>query len=782
MEYELRKKINPQEFRDLFLHLVSNHGNPQVLHLYVVTDNTVKKEKNIVTKEIDTITKKVIEKKKLGKYSYVITREIPGGIMKTPTRYRLKVKYIWKVENTSVEVSVVYQSSILLPSEITKESQKFFAKFPESGPEWDSLSEYIIEFEIEFPNDIEPTEAVKQAMLVTGWTGGGEMSSHDIIVNLATLLGIKYQKTFKQMINKPKQIDIYEYASDIFPHISDYHITHKLNGERAWYISHAGNDNAVVLTSFKTIEWSGADMTLVLDCEMYDSVLYAFDILVHRGEVVYEKSYEERLELLYTLPKIRGIEVKYVEKCNPSQFARQVQKFLAIKDIDGLILTPPSGYFTARVMKWKPRDQLSIDFLLVCEDTRDPDKYSLYCGLARGKFHSLDTHWISREHGEFDRAYAPAWFKPAINPGAGIFRATGKQLHMCVCELVLNPDGNGWTLLRVRAGPRDYSIGYGNDWEIAESIYMQCLTNFNVEKLINPPPAPYFQSSDKEAYKGLTKYNMWVKQRVLRNVLMNQPAPGVWAKSLIDIAAGRGADLFTYNALGIKFLRMTDNDMGALMDLCKRRYNLSNARVYNVNPIGRYIPGTGPGTGNAVVVRVSEVDCGASAAVALTSTWKCGVESYGYAVCNFAIHYFISEQFVEYINALVCPGGYFIFTCFDGDFIKENIDVGKVFALKHDYVVGEDLDASLDASAFANAKYWIKRVDENHVEVKHHFAKNPYKEKLVTSNDIVLFTNKGWKIVECNSFDYFMKESLIQQTDADKAYSSLYQYVVLKKQ
>lgn len=172
--------------------------------------------------------------------------------------------------------------------------------------------------------------------------------------------------------NKPKDL----IKNDL---LGDYYITLKYDGVRRFLLT---LKQGIYLIE-KDLIWKLSDKESSIN--LYDgefmksndsdpkSKYYAFDVLIHDGENVTNKSLPERLILLNKLtelPKIENVEVlpkEYYTKGNLFERLelayKEYEKPLSGIKLDGIILQPLGGY-KSDVKKWKPTDMLTIDFLL----------------------------------------------------------------------------------------------------------------------------------------------------------------------------------------------------------------------------------------------------------------------------------------------------------------------------------------------------------------------------------------------------------------------------------
>lgn len=507
-------------------------------------------------------------------------------------------------------------------------------------------------------------------------------------------------------------------------------------------------------------------------------------------------------------------------------------------ETDGIIIQDASKpYYSMNIYKWKPADKLSIDFLIKeCPAgllgkfpyNSKPNKrlYWLMSGISHDMFLQLhkklpagygelfpafslpenrqqrpppahkykdDRRGAKQKGGRETKIvnsnYFPINFSPSDEPLSYLFWASNDDLQQDkdgdldgrIGEFVYLD--NEWHLLRIRYD-RDVDLEagkyYGNNYAVAELTWESIRNPLKYEDLYDfDVDRGYFQEEKHSIYKAQTGYNSYVKTS-----LIYRYAKG--AKWLIDLAGGRGADIGRYSDAKVGHVTVVDVDRDALTELVARkvRYRKELMELTTIHS------------------DLNDMDIAVSKIKALQKNIALP-ETADIVVCNFAIHYMIDtiESFAKNVASLTKKGGYFIYTCPDGERIHNLLREGNVAQ-----------DESWIAEEKGYNKYQIQRKYKNDeltekgqvIAVKLPFSRGElYDENLVNINYVnSCFEQNGFKVIQYGSFEPSDIESVFGNTNAknkdhdghhssnvikllsekDKEWVSLYSYCVLEKQ
>ena len=656
----------------------------------------------------------------------------------------------------------------------------------------------------------------------------------------------KYKHHFglKQLSNQVIELDKNTFLSKLQNKITEYYLTDKVDGKRTIIFSNGTNvyalsDQLVDLTDkVKKIPNS----IYILDTEEYkedDSVedngkdgkkhsspsekhssssksvvYYLFDILVFDDKSIIDLSFEERYAYFDKAEKLFSpIKQKPFIRLT-SDYVDQIIKCKNAKkpyETDGFIFTPATDtYDNMEVYKYKPIDKLSIDFVV----KKCPSKllgikpflsngktlYLLFCGISKFVYGKLNMQFMKQYNSVFPDIntnyvpdYFPIQFEPSDCQYAYLYWSDNDKLDGEICEFRLIKARNDdlclpvgrtieWQLIRVREDRRvEMARGnyFGNNYKIAELIWMNYQNPLVIENITKQEiqSSNYFQEHDNTIYKASRNFNSYVKATLLEKYKDTE-----WT---LDMASGKGQDLFRYPQYNYANVLFVEIDKNALFELISRKHQFSNDRKHN----------------NSTNIKIQQLD--------LNKNYKENIEQitasylmipnsgFDIIVCNFALHYLIATQnnltnVIKFIDHYLKIGGRFIFTAFDGQAIvnllkkhngtyqtyimgdKGDKDNGKKikYSIKKQYAgdlllpTGQKIDVLLP---FSNEEYYSE-----------YLINISYVESEFLKYGIILEFNKsfGEFLAEYENQNYRGYEML----DADdKTYVSLYSAVCFYK-
>ncbi len=679
----------------------------------------------------------------------------------------------------------------------------------------------------------------------------------NLLIHDKKVAGIFGNRGFRSLANQPKNLtrDIW---NNLLPNIDQYYVSDKADGERCFVkIQYIGKtpahvdiiltDKVVDLTKIFTGKAAVEDakfttMTLIdaeivnLDREEPEKSkhpkLYLFDTLICHGENLTNEPFEKREQRLDAHVKsLDNTEKKILIRLDKTNYAEEIKKIYTRKTraypIDGLVLTPAKSlgnriktnrmndYFDMVVYKWKPSDQLSIDFLILKPpksligkkpyiDRPGYEIYFLFSGInprdaAVLNMPDLPGYKDMIAEIPLTGNYFPVQFSHSAIPHSYIYyHPKSKQtldlealdLHMQIGEFIYHPTSENsevghWTLERLRP---DKAIqvkqghAYGNNFQVAEEIFNIYLNPLSLDTLTSPvkdleSAAGYFLEEKQDMYKPLTKFNNFVKAQQLRQFEGKD-----W---VVDLAAGRGADLFTYNGFKVKNALFADLDQAALEELSNRKWNLGNTNSY----VFSHAPDS------HIRIFTMQADLFTQAKKYLSM-----VEERGYPLprsdtgfgadgvaINLALHYICKDEksianFADIVDGLLKKDGLFVFNVPDGK---------RIFDLLENTKTG----ASYDVKENDVLKYSIKKLYKDakfktglSISLIHPFSRGQYYDEPLCDVDAVIteFEKRGYKLHQRGSFiewrekfQNFNPRFAKEMSADDKKYASLYTYVTL---
>lgn len=617
----------------------------------------------------------------------------------------------------------------------------------------------------------------------------------------------------------------------------------------------------------ESVELSGGKAEASAEAAAPNKLYCLFDVMVWAGHSIAELPFSERQQFLAPAAAIINHFIpakakRFVVLGATAQLEQQIREVYEAKypyEIDGLIMTEPSSNYLQTVnYKWKPLVNNTIDFLAVKAPpdmtSRPPykkphgvrgDVYLLFSGIRTQLREQLGIGFVPNyrqlfgihgHRGESPPAYIPIQFCPSANPHAYIYiypRSTDNEsIDRKVVELRRNEANTAWLFVRVRSDRALEKNDFGNDFVIAEKTYMNYIDPFELADLWRPSLG-YFGKTAPAIHTAPNRYKRYVIGGQLQDLNL---APGAY---VIDEAAGRGADLGRYQAIGAKAALFIDIDTAAIAELIVRKFDFFAGRrqrqqqqrrggssgniatpptgsaVLMKSDYGNFDAARGQFTGGEHEDKMEGHDVPpildfdqrdnkpASAMTVHTLVWDlkktqgltANVARFGamagkvnLIVCNFALHYMCDtlaniRQLLKWNAQMLAPGGYFMFSVMDGKKVFEllaDVRKGESWAVEQDGRIKYQITKKYSGATLAAAGQTIG--------VLMSFADEPIDEPLCNIDAVVAEAEKlGFALERRAGFDdhfksfsrnnYTMFEAL---TEDDRRYIGLYQYVVLR--
>lgn len=571
---------------------------------------------------------------------------------------------------------------------------------------------------------------------------------------------------FKRMGAQVIELTKSVFTNEVFPNLKNMWLTDKADGIRAFIIF--GNGTYIVTsTNLTGIKINDNHSKLAIADAEYledEKSAYVFDMLVFDGRSVINKPFEERKELI---AKVVGGDIHSKEFVRlDGDFGSKIKAMLKEKrtyETDGLIMTMGGDkYLYTKNYKWKPLEKMTIDFLVrkcphnllgVAPYINKPKRtlYFLFSYTDSKKFESLGMSYIKEYNQLFpnpDFKYFPIQFATSIDPFSYLFWDK-RELDGKIVELAY--DG-GWKYYRTRDDKE-----FPNDFKIAELTYQNYFNPLTLDDITTGKSLGYFQEDDSKLHAASRHFNSFVKGKVLEPY-----ADTPW---IIDMAGGKGQDIFRYAKLNIKNLVYLEIDKDGISEIIKRRHALTGStKVYTI-----------------------EMDLNAPTKSNIKIIEKYGLHLCGKVpiiVCNLAIHYLIGgikaiENLIKFIDYYLAPGGKFLFTAFDG---KSVFDLISAHNWKWDVRQGEVLKYSIHRAFKSNQMTSTNQK----IKVKLPFSGDSYYEEYLVNNDFLekMFKKYKFRRESFDSFAVYLKEyakespkGFAAMSDDDKEYASLYYFV-----
>lgn len=317
---------------------------------------------------------------------------------------------------------------------------------------------------------------------------------------------VKYfgkESTLKNIANQPihlNQINITNMLS------GRYYVSEKIDGERCFVYS--SGEVYIIKNSIIEKIYGETACSVLLDAEIYDGTIYAFDCLLYNGERVFERYFKYRLERLKTavenLSKLINVKKQESVEFTSTTELEEIYRKKRSYPVDGLIFTDSRDYFRSKTYKWKPPEKQTIDFLSIkCPENlsgvkpyitkKDHVLMLLFVGISYENFINLNLQYLPEYSHifagcKFNEEYFPIQFSPVSNPFVYLYHHpnNGPDIDGHIIELGWEKDD--WKFHRIR-NDKDINFekgtGFGNDFRIAEIIYQDFQNPFTLEKILN---------------------------------------------------------------------------------------------------------------------------------------------------------------------------------------------------------------------------------------------------------------------------------------------------------
>jgi ASC-1-like (ASCH) protein len=595
----------------------------------------------------------------------------------------------------------------------------------------------------------------------------------------------------------PKGLDKKVYFDTVLSNITDYVVGEKADGVNVvGYI--IGTAWHTLGGELETKELDGKyDQPTIYQAEMVDGIHYIHDVIMYNGEKLTSMPTTKRMASISNVVKMLPAGASINKQFTPltADYAKEMKAVYEADypyELDGLIFTHKNkDWYSAEIYKWKPPEELKIDMLVMEPPTTGVIGIAphipipghrllfLFCGISKQQ--SRRTHHIRRVEGYgkmfsgrvfYD--YWPIQFAPVGDSTVYIYHHPIDDKRDIIGHISeFARDGDRWKLTRIRSD-RDIEIArgsyFGNNIAVAESIWNNIKSPLTFDILrssmldIDSNANVYFSKTDPR-YKPANNFSSYVKEETLKAIDTKE-----W---VIDLAAGRGADLGRWSRLGIKNALCIDNDIDALKELRNRQQSAQRA-------VGHY---------KTVVYthHANLTDDYTDLQATIKNKYPLPPDGVMLAVCNMAIHYFCESDvtvsnFVMLVDSMVAKNGKFIFTCYNGRRVFDALKGNDRYQLFDNGALKYAIIRSFLGTAFR--PYGLK------IQTLLGFADGKMRDEYLVDIDYIikLFRARGFKLVMKKSFGEHLEgysvdnlDQYDKMTDADMDHVSLYDYVVLQK-
>jgi len=679
----------------------------------------------------------------------------------------------WQIDITLVkELDGVYS-----PARLTSARDSLFKS--DEIP-WDYADRIEIELEREHARCVKVEEFKLVDVLARGANVSTSAPLRDIARFAKSKLESEDSKGFKRL--GPAVIELTRSTfRELRQQMSNLWMTDKADGQRAFAIFDPSGCRVITSTNLGGLLLPVPMASLAIaDAEFVDGNLYMFDVIAFGGRSVADLPFEERL---VSLKKLAGDKANHKKKTGQvrvkeyvsltGDYDKKIAAFYKKKrpyETDGLIFVAGGkSYKRTENFKWKPLDKMTVDFLArECPQNLKGVKpykmkkgktlYFLFSYINSQSFDSLGLTHVRGYRKLFPNPnfkYFPVQFSPSSDPYAYLF--WGKDgLDGKIVELGYDPKKLAWSYYRTR---EDKVMP--NNFRIAELTFQNYFNPLTLADIRGESKEGYFQEDDSAQHRGSRHFNSFVKSKLL------EPYAGTpW---VIDMAGGKGQDIFRYSRIKMQNLVYLEIDKDGISEIIRRKHGMRD---------------------NITKIHTVEMDLNQPAAKNAKRIEALGLHLKGkvqFMVCSLAIHYLIGgvaqvDNLIKFITHFLAPGGTFMFTAFDGKSVFDLINVTGKWESRDGDVLRYSIKKAYRSKQFTQTKQKIK--------VKLPFSGDEYYTEYLVNNEYMRkrFAAADMEREQFASFGTYLEDfareapaKFAKLTADDKKYVSLYHYAVFRK-
>lgn len=598
-----------------------------------------------------------------------------------------------------------------------------------------------------------------------------------------------------------------------------YAVTEKADGLRL-FLYFTSNSQQVTINKANQIDTpltptKNAVTTIkntLLDTEYITALdkFLVFDILLNDNQDTTQLKFDERYEILKKLKLPKNAEVKkFLQPTKTLSIYNQAKKIYQPKkypyELDGLIFTPTDKPYNVSSLKWKPIDEITVDFLITIATATNSNKNNKSTNKTTNKTKNIilkyyivaNKHQAKKQHLKipsikevpfinrtkkfipveppFTNTATIQVIKPTKTTPHSIYKPTNTIIeNLTIVECQYDQKTEQWIPYRNRPdkteqmlqslnntppdfmGPNGYRTAESN-WQLIQNpITVKMITG--EEKL----PEIYYTGTEvkNSQIKNMNAFHHYVKNYLYFTFSKRAPKP----LHMLELSGGRGGDLPTIAKLKPATLVFTDFDEPSLIQAKGKWERLTK-------------PNTPPSEFIKLDLRENNID-------KLEKVIKSDVSMVS---SQFAFHYMWETKksftnIFNLINTFLQKNGIFIMTTFDGETVKKLLSSNKSMAL-YSNTNANRLLFKIDkkySNKNNNSNPFGKKIDVFGETIGEH------PEYLVDYNYLIEhFTKNGYKLLETSMFTKILprweKKTGRTLTEPEKNFSSLNRYAVFQK-
>lgn len=484
-------KCNFKENVEKIISKLSNIHVTKIIDLYLGTYrkrityvNDVRKEEFMEKKCIEHY----IESNNFGGFRFAISNEIPTKENKLDRVDKIIVKY--RMSSQDFDISAVKICSL----KNIQHAKDTLLKCNNPLDNWHFWDHW--EFEREY-SSIENIDIYKNYEILAPYINYEML---DYVKQLAIKINhpdvhkfikIDPKMTIVKLLPKAIEPTLETWIIDYSHMLTGMIIRDKIDGKRELIHVHDGKITVIDAKQLYKYEDENAIGEYVYDTEYADGCWYVLHPLIIDGKNVTHMNDIERLSLFNS--QVFDIKIcPYVIVKNKDDILNWWNKSTTYHR-DGLIISTNEPYFQQKNIKWKPKEESTVDFLIVkCPEwllgkhpyikEQSDTLYLLNVGVNINKIKT--TFPFKQYHSMLkqDGPYVPIPFEQA-----SIWISDNPDLNGKIGEFIFN---KGWELKRIREDKHSILFGgseIGNDIKTATDIWSKIEYPFPIEYLWDPP-------------------------------------------------------------------------------------------------------------------------------------------------------------------------------------------------------------------------------------------------------------------------------------------------------
>lgn len=432
-------------------------------------------------------------------------------------------------------------------------------------------------------------------------------------------------------------------------------VTDKADGERKFLFytpiglytgGKSGLLNKLNNTNYKNINMFDTEYLKELDKYLI------FDIIIYNGKNITNMKFKERYNILKMDVELeKNTQIK--EFINLDKNLSNTKKIIDKKynyKLDGLIFTNNDAQYIESSLKWKPPDELTIDFLIYKD---------MLCSLYPKKL--LNKEINTPLYKEFINVFSlktssmliyPFMYnKPEIYKIKMNYNLNSK--NMKIYECIWNNDGKCFKIIKFREDKQELfeqAIKEGryagpNKFSTALSVFNLAIKPITKEMITGEVQAYYTSKTNTNLTQQSRKFHNEVKRYLYKEYIKS-------GDKVLELAGGKGGDLPKLKNIGVKNITLVNIAQNGLNEAAKRAAHFK----LNIKTIMSNLTNTN----NKIFKNLRN-------------------NKYNIVSIMFAIHYMWGDKktasnLIKFISDVLTGGGFLLLTLFDGDKINKLLD------------------------------------------------------------------------------------------------------------